>query len=296
MCGWMGQCGELVLPLYELMINRVLKSKVIHTDDTPVKVLDPELDHARLGRIWVYVGDTDYPYIIYDYTRSRSRDGPADFLSGYKGFLQADAYVGYDHLNKDGDIIEVACWAHTRRKFVDSQTTDAFRSIMSATIIHNLYEVEKKAKGLSSTRRYDLRQQEAKPELEKFHEWLLRQKPQVLPKSPIGDAIGYTLSNWEALSRYLEDGDLAIDNNKAERALRGIAVGRGNWIFYGSDNGGKTAAILTSLVATCKDHNINPFAYLRDVFTRISAHPVNQLEEFLPDNWKKNIENIADQS
>jgi transposase len=289
MCGWMKQCGELLLPVYELMKTRVLQSKVIHTDDTPVKVLDPELDRTRQGRIWVYAGDESNKYIIYDYTKSRSRDGPADFLSGYKGYLQADAYAGYNHLYADGDIKEVACWAHTRRKYVDAQTTDPFRSLMSATFIHNLYKVEEKAKDLSSTNRYALRQEEALPQLQMFHKWLIEENPKVLPKSPIGDAIGYTLGNWEALSRYLEDGDLAIDNNRAERALRGIAVGRNNWIFYGSDNGGNTAAVLTSLVATCKDHHIDPFAYLRDVFTRISAHPINQLEELLPDIWKASI-------
>jgi hypothetical protein len=244
----------------------------------------------------VYAGDELNKYIVYDYTQTRSRDGPADFLSTYKGYLQADAYAGYDHLYKDDDIIEVACWAHTRRYYVDAQTSDTLRALMAGVFIRDLYKIEKKARKMKPQERYVLRQEESVPVLEKFHKWLLEKNPEVLPKSPIGKAISYTLSNWNALTRYLEDGDLAIDNNRAERALRGIAVGRGNWLFYGSDNGGNTAAILTSFVATCKDHHIDPFTYLRDVFTCISAQKVNQLEELLPDQWKKMRENIADQS
>jgi transposase len=286
MCDWMAACADILAPLYEKMKTEVLLSRIIHTDDTPVPVQDPERTKTREGRIWVYVGDADHPFTVFDYTPGRGRDGPADFLKGWKGFLQADAYKGYDHLYVGGDIVEVACMAHTRRYYVDSQSSDPMRAIMGGVWIHQLYEVEDKAKELSPTQRVALRQKEAVPILEKFKEWLLEQKPHVLPKSPIGEAIGYTLSNWEALNRYTEDGDLAIDNNRAERMLRAWAIGRGNWLFFGSDRGGRTAAILMSFIATCKDHRIDPFAYLRDVLARISDHPAKRLTELLPTQWK----------
>ena len=136
MCVWMSSCGYLLEPLYEVKKKRVLQSKIIHTDDTPVSVLDPTLTKTRKGRIWVYIGDTDNPYIVYDYTKDRTRDGPSTFLTGFSGYLQADAYTGYDHLYTEKDIIEAACWAHTRRYFVKAQTNDPYRSICAETFIH----------------------------------------------------------------------------------------------------------------------------------------------------------------
>jgi transposase len=289
MCDWMRQCAELVDPLYELMKQRVLSSKVVQTDDTPVPVLDPELPRTRTGRIWTYVGDPDHPYTVYDYTPSRSRDGPDEFLKEFRGYLQADAYSGYDEIYKDAKrgVTEVACMAHARRKYFEAQSSDIMRSMVVLAYIHLLYDVEREARDgrLDAAGRQALRQARSLPLLKDLKAYLEREQPHVLPKSPITQAIAYTLSNWKALVRYTEDGDLEIDNNGAERSLRGIAVGRRNWTFLGSDNGGHTGAVLTSLIATAKRHRIDPFAYLRDVFTRISAHPENQLEELLPDRW-----------
>lgn len=286
MCDWMGSCADLLSPLYEAMKGEALKSKVIHTDDTPVPVQDPERTKTREGRIWVYIGDKEHPFTIFDYTPGHSRDGPARFLKGWKGHLQADAFKGYDHIYVGGDVIEVACMAHTRRYYVDSQSSDPLRAIMGGVWIHQLYDVEDRAKELSADERRALRQKESLPILDKFQNWLLEQKPHVLPKSPIGEAINYTLSNWEALKRYTEDGNLAIDNNRAERALRPWAVGRNNWLFFGSDRGGRTAAIIMSFIATCKDNGVEPFAYFRDVFARISDHSAKRLADLLPTNWK----------
>ncbi len=289
MCGWMRECAELVSPLSDLMKQRVLSSKAVQTDDTPVPVLDPELPRTRTGRIWTYVGDADHPYTVYDYTPNRSRAGPDEFLKEFRGYLQADAYSGYDEIYKDAErgVTEVACWAHARRKFFEAQSSDLMRSMVMLAYIHLLYDVEREAheQSLSSEERRGLRQIRSQPLLDDMKAYLERERPKVLPKSPEGQAIAYTLSNWDALVRYCEDGDLEIDNNGAERSLRGVAVGRKNWMFFGSDNGGRTAAVLNGLIATCKRLHIDPFAYLRDVFARISAHPQHRLEELLPDKW-----------
>jgi transposase len=289
MCGWMSQCAQLVSPLFDLMKENALQSKALQTDDTPVGVLDPELARTRTGRIWTYVGDDQHPYTVYDYTRTRSRDGPHAFLEKFSGYLQADAYSGYDELYRDPDrdIIEVACWAHTRRKFYEAQSSDLMRSTVMLAYIRLLYDVEREARdgNLDREQRRALRQEKSRPVLDDIQAYLQRERTQALPKSPIGQAIAYALSNWDALVRYTEDGDLAIDNNGAERSLRGVAVGRKNWLFFGSDNGGRTAAVLTSFITTCKRLHIDPWAYLRDIFDRISTHPASGLAELLPDRW-----------
>ncbi len=289
MCDWMGQCAELVSPLYDLMKEGALSSKVVQTDDTPAPVLDPERTRTRTGRIWTYVGDEAHPYTVYDYTPNRSRDGPDEFLKDFRGYLQADAYSGYDEIYKDAErgITEVACMAHARRKYFEAQSSDIMRSMVMLAYIHLLYDVEREARegGMGPDQRRALRQARSLLILADMKAYLERERPQVLPKSPMGQAIGYTLSNWDALVRYCQDGDLEIDNNGAERSLRGVVVGRRNWTFFGSDNGGHKAAVLTSLIATCKRHHIDPFAYLRDVFARIPTHPHNRLEDLLPDRW-----------
>ena len=178
--------------------------------------------------------------------------------------------------------------AHARRRFYEAQSSDLMRSTVMLAYIRLLYDVEREAREqkLKGEAHRALRQEKSKPILEDIRAYLEREQPQVLPKSPEGEAIAYTLSNWKALTRYLDDGDLEIDNNGAERSLRGIAVGRRNWTFYGSDHGGRTAAVLTSLIATSKRLGVDPFAYLRDLFERISRHPQSRLAELLPDRWK----------
>lgn len=286
MCGWMQASADLLAPLVQLMARRIRGSKVIHTDDTPVPVQDPGRGKTKTGRLWVYLGDPRNPYTVFDYTPSRSRDGPAAWLKDYEGYLHADAFGGYDGIYATQAIIELACWAHARRKFCDARTSDTARAHHVLAVIRLLYDVERDAKELDADERLALRQERSRPLLDQLHAWLLDEKDAVLPKSPMGGAIGYALNNWDALLRYTTDGDLAIDNNAAERAIRPLTVGRKNYLFLGSDTGGRTAAILYSLTATAKRHGLDPFVYLRDVLATIGSTPVSQLDQFLPDRWR----------
>jgi transposase len=219
-CGWMAACAELLTPLYDLMKRRIQASKVIHTDDTPVPVQDKDRNKTRPGRVWVYVGDKDHPFTVFDYTPSRSRDGPVAFLDGFQGYLQADAFSGYDAIYAGGKVIEVACWAHVRRKFVEAEKTDPQRAYTAVAMIRLLYDVESEAKDLDAETRRALRQEKSLPRLDQIEAWLEKEKSEVLPKSPMGEAINHALSNWVALTVYTRDGDLAIDNNAAENALQ----------------------------------------------------------------------------
>ncbi len=288
MGGWLAECAELCTPLYLLMKKRVLQSRVIHNDDTPVPVLAPKSGKTKTGRFWTSVGDAANPYNVFNYTTDRTRDGPEEFFKGYKGWLQVDAYSGYEGLFVTGAIREAACWAHARRKFFEAQTTDAARSCWMLGMIRGLYEVEDEvAKIEDEAAKARYRRQHARPQLRQIKKWLKEHKEKVLPKSPIGEAINYALNNWRALNRYVLFGFLSIDNNVAERALRGIAIGRKNYLFLGSDAGGRTAAVLYSLVSTCQRHGIDPWAYLRDILTRLPELPSERLEELLPDVWAK---------
>ncbi len=318
MCDWAAQCAGLLRPLYDLMVDEVRSSKVIHTDDTPVKVQDRGRTQTRTGRFWVYLGDPDHSYTVFAYTPSRSRDGPMAFLRDWgkdeRVYLQADAFGGYDGIyagEAGGRVTEVACWAHARRKFYDAQKSDPATSAQALAHIRLLYDVETQAKketkqaakpalvnGASDRRlhellaenRFRLRQKHAVPRLAQLRGWLQSQQAErggtLLPKSPMGQAIQYALNQWDALCVYTTDGRLAIDNNASENALRRVAVGRKNWLFVGSDNGGRTAATLFSMIATCERHRVEPMTYLRDVLTRIAAMPINELPGLLPDRWK----------
>jgi len=287
MCGWLAQCADLREPLYRSAKEVLFLSKVIGTDDTGVKVLDEKLPFARTGRIWPYCGDKDHPVILYDYTATRERAGPEEFLKGYRGHIQADAYGGYDAFFRDParGLIEVGCWAHARRYFRKALESDQTRMGMALLLIAQLYRVEKRARGLSPADRLFLRQLQSKPILEKLRGYLEEIQTEILPKSPEGQAVRYTLKNWAALTRYADDGDLEIDNNATERSIRGVAVGRNNWVFFGSDQGGKTAAVLRSFVASCQRVGVDPFTWLKEVLSRIAGHPINRLAELLPHNW-----------
>ena len=288
MGGWMAQCAQLLDPLYRALKKELLASKVIGTDDTSVKVLDRKLPFARIGRIWPYVGDRYHPVIVYHYTPTRARAGPAKFLEGYKGYLQADAYSVYDAFFKgERGMIEVGCWMHARRYVYKALESDQ-RMGLALHLIARVYVVEDRAKALalSAEQRLALRQRVSARLMERLHRYLLELKQDVLPKSPSGAAVRYALNQWKALTRFLEDGDLEIDNGATERANRDIALGRGNWTFFGSDNGGRTAAVLRSFLASCKRTGVEPIAWFHDVLSRIPAHPMTRLTELLPHNWK----------
>jgi transposase len=287
MGGWLVPAAELLEPLYQLAKKVLFQSKVIGTDDTGVKVLDRKLPFARIGRIWPYLGDAHHPVVLHDYTPTRGRDGPAKFLHGYKGYLQADAYCVYDAFFKPArGLTEVGCMMHMRRYFFKALDSDQQRMGKALHLIARLYLVENRAKGLTGEERLALRNRLSAPVMAKLHNYLLEIRDEVLPKSPAASAVRYALNQWEALTRFLEDGDLEIDNGATERANRDIAIGRGNWTFFGSDHGGKTAAVLLSFIATCKRCRVEPFAWFHDVLSRIATHPVNRLAELLPHNWK----------
>jgi transposase len=283
LCDWMAACADLLTPLVDYLKGRVLASRAIHTDDTPVPVLDDKRAATRQGRMWVYIGDKEHPYTVFDYTPTHARDGPKAFLGDFRGYLQADAFAGYDGIYATGKVLEVACWAHARRKFYEARTADAERSHAALAWVRRLYDVEDRAKALADADRCASRQAESRPLLTAFRQWLQEQRALVLPKSPMGQAISYALSNWEALCRYSDAGFLNIDNNASERTLRAVAVGRKNWLFCGSDKGGRTAATLASVIACCQRHAVDPFAYLRDVLGRIRTTPCDRLEDLLPD-------------
>src|SRR5512135_3354926 len=255
LCDWMASAAKTREPLYELMKTLILLCGTIHTDDTPVKVRDSERKIKVLARLWIYFGDHLHPYNVFDFTLSRKRDGPSRFLEGFRGYLQADAFSGYDGIYAGGDVVEVGCNAHARRKFIEAQTTDAARSAAALAYYRQLYAIERDIKAeiaklppnadepACAAIRLQARQERAVPILESFEKWLDAQKPDVLPKSPLGAAIGYLQNNWEALKRYAGSGYLSIDNNVAEQTMKTIATGRKNWLFTGSENGGKTMAV-----------------------------------------------------
>jgi transposase len=302
--GWVLACAELCVPLHRLMTEIVLGSLALHTDDTPVKVRDAWRKLKYTGRFWTYVGDRRHPLTVFDYTTSRKRDGPAEFLKNYRGYLQADAFGGYDgiYAGSNGQIVEAGCWAHARRKFHESRHHDAPRMETALAWMGQLYAVEKDLRQRRESQWQEMspeeqaariaaeRQTRSQPLLEGFHAWLESESPKVLPKSAARAAMDYTLSNWAALCRYVESGWLDIDNNAAENSLRGICLGRRNWLFCGSDRGGRAAAICFSLLVSCKRHGHDPFAYLRDVLTRLPALlPTAKPEELLallPHRWR----------
>jgi transposase len=309
MDGWWLQTAEFLRPLYALAVRVVLSSHVIHTDDTSVKVRDAWRKQKYTGRFWPYVGDALHPLTVFDFTTTHQRDGPAAFLKDYRGYLQADAFNGYDgiYLESQGRIIEVCCWAHARRKFHECRRLDSVRMETALAWIGKLYAVEKDLKERCqgawrapacgsvsleerAARIAAERQSRSRPLLDGFHAWLEAEALKVLPKSSVRGAMDYTLNNWAALSVYPSDGWLDIDNNEAENSLRGLCIGRRNWLFCGSERGGRAAAIHFSLLASCKRHGHDPWVYLRDVLTRLLVMLPGASEEelltLLPHLWK----------
>lgn len=286
MCDWVRDAAGLLDPIVRAIRDEVLASYKINTDDTPVPVLAKDRNQTRNGYLWVYIAPGGN--VVFDYTPSRSRDGPVAFLRGYEGYLQADAYSGYDTIFEDSRVIEVGCWAHTRRRFYEARSTDNARCHEMLALIQQFYEIERRAKtdGLDPEAWNRLRQEGSKPIIDGIKERLDAWSIELLPKSPVGKAVGYALRQWEALTRFLDDSRLDPDNNLAERTLRMVAIGRKNWMFAGSDTGGERAATIYSLIAGCKLRGIDPFAYLRDVLERVSTHPRSRIAELTPAGWQ----------
>jgi transposase len=290
MCAWMMAAGELVQPLVALMIARIKRSRVVHTDDTTVPIQSPGEKQCRKGRIWCYLGDAANPYTAYDYTPNRKRDGPASWLRCFGGYLQADAYGGYDGIYSGGGVTEVACWAHARRKFYDAQDSDGKRAAQMLALIGELYAVEREAKEADDATRLALRQERSVPVLAKIKTWLDTEGEIVLPRSSVMAAITYAQNQWAALNVYVTQSFLNIDNNAAERALKRVAIGRKNWLFAGHDAAAANHARLWSLIASAERHGLDPQRYLTSVLAKLpllgpDASPAD-LTHFLPDIWK----------
>jgi transposase len=286
LCDWVSAAADLLEPLYALQRQFVLRSPVLWTDDTPVNVIVGGEEGSRQGRFWAYVGDDDHPYSVYDFTMSRSRDGPQYFLQKFRGYLQADAYAGYDaiFLGSGRGIVEVACWAHARRKFFDARQNYPREAHQVLEWIGQLYDIEDRARSLPIAARHALRCLEAEPVLARLEVYLAQLASSVLPKSALAKAVTYARNQWDALRCYTTDGRLTIDNNISERTLRHQAIGRKNWLFLGSENAGRRAAILYTILAGAKRHRLEPWAYVRELLMRLHADDA-RLEEMLPDRW-----------
>jgi transposase len=302
---WVAGAAKLLEPLVGLMHQRLLRSRLLHGDDTFVKLRVVGAASTHKSHLWATIGDADYPYVVFDFTADyKAASGPERFLAGYRGYLQADALAQYEGLYGPDKVRHCCCWAHARRKFVAALPDCEGWVRQVVDLIGALYAIERAlppllepaAEAEAAARRQQReeqrrlwRQQQARPVLTDIQKLLQEHKDKVLPKSVLGQAVSYALNNWEALHRYLEQGYLAIDNNLSERTLRVVALGRNNWGVLGSESGGKRAAVLYSVVQTCKHLGIDPFAYLREALPGLFAlgekPPTEQLQEWLPDRW-----------
>ena len=290
---WVGSMSALVAPLIDALDAYVMSAQKLHADDTPIPVLAPGTGKTKTGRLWTYVrddqpaGSTDPPAVLFRYSPDRKSERPREHLGAFRGILQADGYAGFKGLydRVDEPLIEASCWAHARRKFFDIHAaTDSPIALEALERIGALYRIEADIRGQSAEQRKAARQAHSLPLLTDLYRWLQASVRSLSRKSDLASAIGYTLSRRASLTRYCEDGRIEIDNNAAERAIRAIAIGRKNYLFAGSDAGGERAAAFYSLIGSAKLNGLDPEAYLREVFTRIADHPINQVNELLPWN------------
>lgn len=287
LCESMTRCSELLEPIVEVLKDQVIGSDVIFTDDTPVTIARSSEGGPREGRVWVYLDVEGRHW--YDFTPTRKRDGPLRVLGDFKGHIHADAYPGYDQLYLPDHATEVACWAHVRRKFVDAEATEGDLAREALDRIRKLFMIEREAAELTDEQRRVLRNEKARPLVDAFRAWLDLAATQVLPKGPLSKAIGYANNQWNALTRYLDDGQLSISNNAAENALRPFALGRKNWLFFQREGGGKVASILMSLLMTARAAGVNPRDYFRDILLRVSE-PGLTAADLTPHAWKQRFE------
>jgi transposase len=308
-----GACAAVLRPLYDLIADHVLAAERVHGDDTTVPVLAK--GKAQVARAWVYVrddapfGGADPPAALFHYSRDRSGEHPERHLTDYGGILQADAYAGYNRLyepgRSPGPLIKALCWAHARRKFfvladirAAARKTSKGKGGKQAALISPLafeavrridalFDVEREINGLSAEERLAARVERSAPLLADLEAWMREERARLSRHAPVAKAMDYMLKRWPGFTRFLEDGRICLTNNAAERALRGIALGRKSWLFAGSDRGGDRAAMMYSLIVTAKMNDIDPQAWLADVLARIAEHPAQRLDELLPWNWKK---------
>lgn len=281
---WCGDVADLLLPLYQCMVERVRQSQVIATDDTPMPMLHP--GQVKRARMWVYVGDAQHPYNVFDFTESRGRDGPQQFLQDYRNTLLADAYGGYDGVVVGNQMRRAGCWAHARRKFVDAEASAPEIATEAVACVRALYQLEEQAKNFDAVARLALRQAQSLPLLTHLRDRLLLWKQQLLPKHPMTEAVNYALHQWPELSVFCSDGAVPLDNNVSEREMKRIVLNRKNSLFVGNARGGRTAAILSSFTSTCRRHAIDPQLYLTQLLVNLPDVGISDLPAWLPDQWK----------
>jgi transposase len=296
---WCGDVADLVEPLYKFMADEVRQSHVVATDETTLPMQSPGQTHP--ARMWVYVGDRAHPYNVFDFTLNRSRDGPQHFLEDYHQVLLADGYGGYNGVVIGNQMTRAGCWAHTRRKFVDAETTAPEIARQAVELIRVLYAIEKQAADVSDAERLQLRQQQSAPLLAELRNRLLRWKEQLLPKHPMTEAVNYALSQWDELNVFVSDGAVPIDNNVSEREMKRVVLNRKNSLFVGNPRGGRTAAILASLTSSCRRHDVDPQLYFTQLLMNLPQTKMSDLADWLPNRWKilhaqrlANLQNTSD--
>jgi transposase len=286
---WVSSTCSLITPLFEALKAEVLQSNYLHADETPIKVMDKDKKgETHRGYYWVYQNSID-KIVLFDYQEGRGREGPVEILKDFTGYLQTDGYVAYDIFAKRQGITLIHCMAHARRMFNDALDNDEQRATHALKEIQKLYIIERicQEEQLSFEQIKEVRQLKSVRILRDLGLWLQQQYQQVLPKSAIGKAIGYSLERWERLSAYVNDGRLNIDNNPVENSIRPVALGRKNYLFAGSHEAAKRSGMLYSLLGTCKMHGIEPTTWLKDVLHRVADHPINQIQDLLPHRYKK---------
>ena len=299
LCEWKLSAGELLAVLRAPLIAHTLAAPRLHSDDTTMPLLEAGRGRTKTARMWGYLGAGSRqnagaewvehaPSVVFEFTDSREAKYPLKFLQDYRGYLQADAYSGYDALYRSGRIIEVGCFAHCRRKFFEVAKTQKTPGLAAEGVgwIAKLYRIESSIRGRPPDEKLRVRQAEAIPVLTDFRRWLEGHYPTLLPQGPLGQAFGYALNHWQALIRYTESGVLVPDNNLLESAMRPLAMGRKAYLFAGAERGGHVAATLYSLLGTGKLNGIEPYAYLKDVLHRLPGQRCDRLAELLPFNWR----------
>ncbi len=286
---WIALAANLLDVLYEALKKELLQSGYLHADETGIKVLDQSKSGKKIhnGFFWVYHNSLE-KLVFFDYQPSRKKEVPQGMLAAFKGYLQSDGYEAYDDFDQKEGIVHLNCMAHARRYFVDAVNTDKTRAEYALEQMQQLYAIERRCreKEMSFDERKEVRWKEAVPILDHLGGWMREQQPNVLPQSPIGKAFSYSLKRWEKLCRYTQDGRLQIDNNSIENSLRPVSLGRKNFLFCGSAEAAQRTAMVYSLLGSCKMQGIDPYAWLRNVLTRLPLHPINQIKELLPHNWK----------
>lgn len=286
---WSNQSLNVLLPLYDLLRQKVFDSGYVQADETTLKVLDNEQKgKAHRGYLWAYKNPLQ-KLIFFEYQHGRGKTGPEELLKKFKGYLQTDGYGGYDQFALRKDIEILNCMAHARRKFSEAQDNDKARADYALSKMQELYAIEREIKEFAKEKRYEIRQKQSVPKLKALGKWMVEQYTQVTPKSPIGMAFQYSMKRWEELSHYTTNGDLQIDNNLVENDIRPIALGRKNYLFAGSHQSAQRIAMIYSLLGTCKAHDVNPLEWLTKVFEQIPNRTVNNLEDLLPQNFKSNM-------